>query len=103
MTRAHVKSVLSRIKLPLVSEDVNGITIRRQGYVADYGAGWHLAKLFGAWLEQQWRIQPGGGIAGNSDKWFLAPLGCVGEQARGPFATMRQLETAIRRWRKFQE
>jgi hypothetical protein len=98
----------------IVDEDMNGIVVRRGGYVSTNpgfaihnGPGvapWRkVASGFGTWVNEHWRIYCGGGIAGNGDQWWMRRLGDgpMPSGPLGPFTSQRALTVALRQWRDF--
>lgn len=66
--------------------------------------GIRVWRIFPGGGRDQWRLRCGSGIAGNSGVWWLEPVNsCAGprEITRGPFRTGRELDRALRRWRRW--
>lgn len=85
MTREKAREVIEALGLKVVKSDGLGIQIER--YANDIGY-------------EIWRVYTGGGIAGNSDSAWLAPMNRLYGQPRGPFWNKAQLTKALRVWRK---
>lgn len=101
MTRSSARKAIDVAKARVISEDVNGPVIVRSGVAINNGNGWFL-HWQGAWVDQRWRVQSGGGIAGNSGKWWIAPVFELdGEQVRGPFTSQKALIAALRKWKRW--
>jgi hypothetical protein len=79
-SRAAAREVVDKLGIHVVKSDVHGIEIQREG-------------------QQSWLLYTGGGIAGNSDKIWLRPIG-PRRAVRGPFGTRRDLEQALRAWQR---
>lgn len=95
MTRTTVSRVVDRVRIKH-SDTVHGIEIRR---CTTRGMG-----VFAVWIEENWRLQSGGGIAGNSGAWWLRRISTSGApQAYGPFTNARTLERSLRRWKRWTE
>lgn len=92
MSRERARSVVERLGIPVLASDGNGIEIKRVLGVA--------TGHFQTYEPQRWRVMTGGGIAGNSNEMWLRKIGGFVEPARGPFKTKRQLEHALRAWRR---
>jgi hypothetical protein len=87
MNRVRTREVLDKLAIPVVKSDGLGIEIHRQTVQA----------------VERWRLQTGGGIAGNSDKVWLSPVTChtpTFGNSRGPYWNKTQLEKALRAWRR---
>lgn len=95
MNRVKVREVIDSLGLKVVQSDGRGVQI--------------------ASGPQVWRVYTGGGIVGNSDSAWLAPvsIGTAGEKehrsgtarrswpsVRGPFWNKAALKKALRAWRK---
>lgn len=103
MDRERVKSALSRIGIPVVCESVHGIEIARVGTVtntAPLGPDRWFRHRDGIPLTQRWRVESGGGIAGNSRKWWLRPL--PNGESIGPYCSQKELIVALRAWRRWE-
>ena len=96
--RQIAREVADKLGVVIVKSHERGIEIRRE--VCPGGCERHYAI-------ETWIICGGGWIAGNSDVFWLVPVGCVNVQAeyaraseavRGPFSTRRALESALRTW-----
>lgn len=87
LNRVKARECVEALGLKVVKSDGHGIHIER--YSNHSGI-------------QIWRVFTGGGIAGNSDSAWLAPVsrGASGEPHRGPFWTKAQLTRALRVWRR---
>jgi hypothetical protein len=87
VTRAEAHATVRAARVTEVDEDVRGIVIERDGEQ----------------VSERWRVYSGGGIAGNSEQWWLRRLGPGGASVipLGPFSTKRALTRALRAWRRF--
>ena len=99
MSRERTREVLDKLGIPVEKSDAHGIWIERTicpGNVLSF------------MVTEAWRLHTGGGIAGNSDKIWLAPklrkTPLLSDQdsykSRGPYSNKAQLEKALRAWRR---
>lgn len=90
MNRDRAGKVLDKLAIPVIASNGHGIEIHRT-----VGPG------VGEMRTERWRIYTGGGIAGNSDKfWLSAVVRVHGHEPRGPYSNKTQLEKALRAWRR---
>lgn len=85
LNRERCRQVVDKLGLKVTESNGLGIHIERYGNDIGY---------------QIWRVYTGGGIAGNSDQAWLAPVFKPNGEARGPFWNKGQLERALRQWRR---
>lgn len=102
MNRATVMRAVRRVGLRVIADDMHGIVLRRAGFVAHNGVHWYLAQVHGTWLEEKWRLQCGGGIAGNGGVWWLEHLGGPTKESLGPFQTSSEFQRELRCWRDWE-
>ncbi len=92
MNRDRTREVVEKLAIPVVKSDGHGIEIHRQT---------RPSSVLNTTVTERWRVQTGGGIAGNSDQVWLSPIARVhGHTTRGPFWNKTQLEKALRAWRR---
>lgn len=97
LNRERAREVVEKLGLRVIQSDGHGILIRRS-------TGTMRPKMiFGSYHEQEWRVYTGGGIAGNSDSAWIAPVRRdLHGEPRGPYWNKRQLENALREWRRWE-
>ena len=97
MSRERTREVLDKLGIPVEKSDAHGIWIKRTICPSN---------IFR--VTEAWRLHTGGGIAGNSDKIWLAPKSRKTlllstkdvYKPRGPYSNKAQLEKALRAWRR---
>ncbi len=87
LNRVKMRECIDALGVRVIQSDGLGIEIERYANHIGY---------------QRWRVHGGGGIAGNSNTAWLAPVSrsATHESPRGPFHTKAQLTKALRVWRK---
>jgi hypothetical protein len=108
MNREQVRKVVERANVRVVTSDPHGITLRRANHVTNVSwsqepTPWRICRtgIGGCWLEQQWRLCCGSGIAGHSGEWWLQYIGPTAERI-GPFRTVKALEKVLRSWNRWE-
>lgn len=111
MRRDGAKAALLAVPNLRWDEDVTGFILERRGTVATAnpfsgGSVLCLAKdapqpCTAHYRRERWRLSSGGGIAGNSGAWWLAPLDRRDGAPIGPFTSQRTLARALRAWRRW--
>jgi hypothetical protein len=103
--RESVRKLLDRMNIHVRASDANGITIDRCAITVNNCGEYRKVDSCspgGHYNHQNWRLYCGSGIACNSGRWWLRyeerdPFG----RLLGPFKTSRELETELRRWRRY--
>lgn len=97
MKRATLMRVLSRVGLAhrIASEDVNGIILRREGNPAK--GTWGMPSF----VSERWRLQCGGGIAGNGGVWWAEEMS-PRRRTVGPMRTAGEAEKLLRLWKRWE-
>lgn len=102
LTRERAHEVLDAIGIPVEKSDAHGIKIHRAIWTCS-----QCGSFEPPWIER-WRLHTGGGIAGNADQIWLAPVTrtphpCTTSlpdlEPRGPFTSKAKLRRALRVWR----
>jgi hypothetical protein len=110
-SRQDVAALLTRLGIRAES-DAHGLTIRRFGFTkempfATERTARRLTSPYdpgGYFRQERWRLQCGGGIAGNLSVWHLAPVSdLTWPEALGPYKTLRAIEKATRAWRRWEQ
>lgn len=92
MNRERIREVLDKLAIAVRKSDGHGIEIDR---TICPGGVLSLMEI------EHWRLTSGGGIAGNSDQFWLAPVARRTDyKPRGPYRNKAQLEKALRAWRR---
>lgn len=97
LDRVKARDVVDRVGLRVVESNPLGITIRR---VTGPGSGPVVGLT--RYSAENWRVQCGGGIAGHSGAFWIAPLNRGYGEPLGPFYNKRDLEAALRMWRRWE-
>lgn len=106
MNRERVRKLIDDLRIAVVGSGPHGIEIRRVGAVVSPPSAPDMLVLsesgIGAtWCEERWRVVSGGGIAGNSEEWWIRPVAARGA-VHGPYRTVRDLTKALRAWRRWE-
>jgi hypothetical protein len=103
MTRDQASAVLSRLRVRAIESNAHGILIQRAGVVCEQPFADGPTPLRrdrrGYYNCEQWRVESGGGIAVSRCVWLRHMH--TDKRRIGPYATVREFESAIRAWRRW--